>query len=78
MGQAKRRGTYEQRVRQSQKKEEEAYIKAKEEHDRRTKLQLEKTLAGPRRAGGRVGVHGMIMAAAVIAAGGMSMGGPRR
>lgn len=78
MGHAKRRGAFEQRVRQSQEKAEAAYVKAKEEHDRRTKLQLEKTLAGPRRAGGRVGVHGMIMAAAAIAAGGMSMGGPRR
>ena len=67
MGEAKRRGTFDERVAQSQERSRIEYEEAKREHEERCKKQLARTAEGPRRADGAYG--SLVMAAAAITAG---------
>ena len=65
MGEANRRGTFEERVAQSKQRHDKEYRDAQAEHERRTKIMAEQRLAGVRRTSGRGGL-GMLLAAAAI------------
>lgn len=70
MGEAKRRGSLEERIERSKQNELRRREQAERDEAERRKLQLEKALNGPRRAGGRAGgARGMMMVAAALTIG---------